>query len=235
MQLDVPTVLITGANRGLGLEFARQYARDGWRVIATCRDPEAAHDLRLLGPQVRLERLEVTDLAAVAALGRKLEGEQIDVFIANAGAMTASPYMKADAIDEAAWLQDFRVNAIAPLACAAAFLKPVARSRQRKMAAMSSGVGSIGGNTNGGKYAYRSSKAALNAAWHSFAVDHPEVIVALLVPGPLRTDMTRYDPGRWPSLPEPSANIEGLRKVIAELTPADSGGFFRFDGKAVPW
>ena len=177
----------------------------------------------------------MTDLAAVAALGRKLEDDEIDVFIANAGAMTASPYMKAGAIDEAGWLQDFRVNAIAPLACAAAFLKPVARSRERKMVAMSSGVGSIAGNSTGGKYAYRSSKAALNAAWHSFAVDHPEVIVALLVPGPLRTDITRYDPGRWPTLPEPAGNIAGLRKVIAGLTPADSGGFFRFDGATVPW
>lgn len=219
----------------MGLEFARQYAEGGWRVIATCRNPDAADALRSLGPRIALEQLEVTDLAAIAALGQKLQNDEIDVFIANAGAMTASPYMKAQAIDEAGWLQDFRVNAIAPLACAAAFLKPVARSRQRKMVAMSSGVGSIAGNSVGGKYAYRSSKAALNAAWHSFAVDHLEVIVALLVPGPLRTDMTRYDPGRWPSLPEPAANIAGLRKVIAGLTPADSGGFFRFDGTTVPW
>lgn len=219
----------------MGLEFARQYAEGGWRVIATCRNPETADALRSLGPRIALEQLEVTDLAAIAALGQKLQNDEIDVFIANAGAMTASPYMKARAIDEAGWLQDFRVNAIAPVACAAAFLEPVARSRQRKMVAMSSGVASIGGNSSGGKYAYRSSKAALNAAWHSFAVDHPEVIAALLVPGPLRTDMTRYDPGRWPSLPEPAANIAGLRKVIAGLTPADSGGFFRFDGTTVPW
>jgi NAD(P)-dependent dehydrogenase (short-subunit alcohol dehydrogenase family) len=230
-----PTVLITGANRGLGFEFARQYAADGWQVIATCRKVEGADGLRALGPQVRLEQLEVTDLAAVSALGRKLERETIDVFIANAGAMTASPYMKAEAIDEAGWLQDLRVNTIAPLACAAALLKPVARSRQRKMVAMSSGVGSIAGNTAGGKYAYRSAKAALNAVWRSFAVDHPEVIAALLVPGPLRTDMTRYDPGRWPSLPEPAENIGKLRNVIQRLTQADSGGFFRFDGGTVPW
>lgn len=231
----MPTVLITGANRGLGLEFARQYARDGWHVIATCRSPESADALRALAPHVQVERLDVTDLPAVAALGRKLEGAVIDLFIANAGTMTASPYMKADAIDEAGWLQDFRVNAIAPLACAAAFLKPVARSRERKMVAMSSGVGSIAANDTGGKYAYRSSKAALNAAWRSFAIDHPEVIVALLVPGPLRTDMTRYDPLRWPTLADPAENIAGLRRVIATLTPARSGGFFRFDGAAVPW
>lgn len=204
-------------------------------MIATCRNPDVADALHSLGPRIVLEQLDVTDLAAVAALGKRLQDDEIDVFIANAGAMTASPHMKAEAIDEAGWLQDFRVNAVAPLACAAALLKPVARSRQRKMVAMSSGVGSIAGNSTGGKYAYRSSKAALNAAWHSFAIDHPEVIAALLVPGPLRTDMTRYDPGRWPSLPEPAANIAGLRKVIAGLTPAHSGGFFRFDGTTVPW
>lgn len=224
--------MITGANRGLGLEFARQYAEEGWRVIGTARVPERAAELRSLGAQV--EPLDVTSLAAIAALGRKLEHEPIDVCIANAGTMSA-PHMTLSAIDEQAWLHDFRVNAIAPLACAVAFLRPVSRSAQRKMVAMSTGVASIADNRAGGKYAYRSSKAALNAAWRSFAMDHPQVIAALLVPGPLRTDMTRYDPGRWPTLPEPAANIAALRKVIAELTPAQSGAFLRFDGAVVPW
>ena len=228
----MPTVLITGANRGLGLELARQYAADCWRVIGTARDPGRAVELRSLG--VQIERLDVMDLNAIAELGRKLEDQSIDVFIANAGTMTA-PFMTLDAIDPIAWQHDFLVNAIAPLACAAAFLKAVSRSDERKMVAMSSGVGSIGDNMTGGKYAYRSSKAALNAAWHSFAIDHPEVIAALLVPGPLRTDMTRYDPVRWPTLPDPSVNIAALRRVVAKLTPAQSGGFFRFDGEVVPW
>lgn len=230
----MPTVLITGANRGLGLEFARQYVADGWQVIATCRDPRSAEALHSLGDSVSIKQLDVADLSAIAALGRELRDETIDVCIANAGVMSA-PHMTVHAIDEGAWLQDFRVNAIAPLACAAAFLESVARSRTRKMVAMSSGVASIGNNITGGKYAYRSSKAALNAAWHSFAIDHPQVIAALLVPGPLRTDMTRYDSKRWPSLAEPAENIRGLRKVIENLTPADSGGFFRFDGARVAW
>ena len=229
----MPTVLITGANRGLGLEFARQYAADGWQVVATCRDPDAAHALRSLAG-IKIERLELADLCAIAALGRRLAAREIDVFIANAGVMSA-PYMTAEAIDEAAWLADFHTNVIAQLACAAAFLPAVARSAQKKMLAMSTGVASMGDNTTGGKYAYRSSKAALNAAWRSFAIDHPQVIAALLVPGPLRTDMTRYDPERWPKLPEPAHNIAGLRKVIAGLTPEHGGSFLRYDGTNVPW
>jgi NAD(P)-dependent dehydrogenase (short-subunit alcohol dehydrogenase family) len=230
----LPTVLITGANRGLGLEFARQYAADGWQVIATCRDPARAWGLNELRGNIHVEKLELTDLAAIAALGRRLTFRQIDVFIANAGVMSA-PYMKPEAIDEAAWLADFRINVVAQLACAAAFLPAVARSAQKKMVAMSTGVASIADNVAGGKYAYRSSKAALNAAWRSFAIDHPQVVCALLVPGPLRTDMTRYDPQRWPTLPDPEHNIAGLRRVIAGLTPAQSGSFLRYDGATVPW
>ncbi len=229
----MPTALITGANRGLGLEFARQYAAEGWQVIATCRDPDAAHELHSL-KGILIERLELGNLPAIAALGGRLASREIDVLIANAGVMSA-PYMKPEAIDEAAWLADFRINVIAQLACAAAFLPAVARSAQKKMVAMSTGVASIADNVSGGKYAYRSSKAALNAAWRSFAIDHPQVIAALLVPGPLRTDMTRYDPKRWPTLAEPGESIAGLRRVIHSLTPAQSGSFLRYDGAIVPW
>lgn len=231
----MPTTLITGANRGLGLEFARQYAADGWDVIATCRDPQAATDLRALGPKVAVHRLDVSDFAAIAALGRELADASIDVLIANAGTMNAKPGMRADAIDERAWAADFHTNAMAPLACAAAFLPQVARSSQRKLLAMSSGLGSIGGNTVGGQYAYRSTKAALNAVWHAFAIDHPEAIAVVLSPGALKTDMTRNFGERWDTLPGPAENIAGLRRVIAGFTQADSGGFFNFAGKSLSW
>jgi NAD(P)-dependent dehydrogenase (short-subunit alcohol dehydrogenase family) len=229
------TVFITGANRGLGLEFARQYAADGWHVIAACRDPARADALRALGGKVDVETLDVTDGAAIAALAGKLGNQAIDVWIANAGVMTAEPTAKPGSIGDEAWSEAFRVNVTAPLLCAEAFVAAVARSKEKKMLVMSSRIGSIGSNEAGGHYVYRASKAALNAVWKSFAIDHPEVIAAALSPGALRTDMTRYDQARWAQLPEPSESIGKLRAIIARLEQKDSGSFFHFNGERLPW
>ncbi len=223
----MPTVLITGANRGLGLEFARQYAADGWRVIATSRSLEKAAALRAQGAEVH--PLDVTDIAAVAALGRELQREAIDVLIANAG--IAGPRgMKAEAIDAAGWAEIFGVNTMAPLALAGAFAAQVARSEERKVIAISSRLGSIAANSEGGMYAYRSSKAALNAVWHSFAIDHRELIAAVLHPGWVRTDMG----GKSAALGV-EESVAGMRRVIAGLGKAESGGFFNHDGSSIPW
>jgi NAD(P)-dependent dehydrogenase (short-subunit alcohol dehydrogenase family) len=227
----MPTVLITGANRGLGLEFARQYAADGWRVIATSRDPDKADALKALGPRVAVHRLDVADLAATAALGRTLAAETIDVVIANAGISVARDMTAATvAAGVETWERTFRVNAVAPLALAGAFHAQVARSEQRKMIAITSRLGSMGANSDGGLYTYRSSKAALNAVWRSFALDHPDVIAALLHPGWVRTDM-----GGRSALLDPEQSITGLRRVIANLSKADSGRFYNYDGSPIPW
>lgn len=231
----MPTLLITGANRGLGLEFARQYAADGWHVVATCRDPERSKELRSLPGSVMVHRLDVADFAAVAALGRTLAEHTIDVFIANAAVVDVPPDTPPGAIDEAGWMRMFRVNTMAPLACAAAFVRQVARSNERKMIAMSSWRGSIASNLKGGYYAYRSTKAALNSVWRAFAIDHPEVIAAVLSPGPVRTDMTRYDPERWPTLPLPEQRVPDLRRVIAGLAQSHSGRFWHYTGEELPW
>jgi NAD(P)-dependent dehydrogenase (short-subunit alcohol dehydrogenase family) len=229
----MPTVLITGASRGLGFEFARQYAADGWDVIATCRDPARADALRALGPKVRIEQLDVRDFGEIARVAKRLDGEAIDVLIANAGINRARG-MSLTAIDVVAWSETFVVNTMAPLACAAAFLPHVARSNQRKMAAVSSRVGSIAGFPRGGEYVYRSSKTALNSAWNAFTIDHPEVITVLLSPGLVETDMTRnvYDSA---GMLTPEQSIAGLRAVIAKLRPEDTGGFFHTTGERVPW
>ncbi|HUC65013.1 MAG TPA: SDR family oxidoreductase [Stellaceae bacterium] len=225
----MPTVFISGANRGLGLEFARQYARDGWRVIATSRSLEKAGALRALSGGVAVHALEVTDFAAVAALARALDGESIDVLIANAG-IYGPRDMTAASIDAEGWGETFRVNTMAPLALAAAFHAQVARSAQRKAVAITSRLGSIAANTEGGLYAYRSSKAALNAAWRSFALDHRDIIATVLHPGWVRTDM-----GGQSAPLGPEESVAGLRRVIASLEEADSGGFIGYDGKPIPW
>ena len=225
----MPTVLITGANRGLGREFARQYAAAGWRVIATARRPAEASTLRALAPSAEIHGLDVSDLAAVASLGRALAGESVDVLVANAG-VSVGRGMKPDAIDLAAWEESFRVNAIAPLALAAAVHAQVARSAERKMIAITSRLGSMGANGDGARYVYRSSKAALNAVWRSYAIDHPEIIAVLLHPGWVRTDM-----GGPEGLLSPEESVAGLRRTIAGLTMAESGRFYNYDGSPIPW
>jgi NAD(P)-dependent dehydrogenase (short-subunit alcohol dehydrogenase family) len=229
----MPSVFITGANRGLGLEFARQYAAAGWRVLAGCRNPDAADALRL--PRIEILKLDVTDNRAIGAVAEQLSDEAIDVFIANAGILPVPPQTPLSEISEAAWLNSFRTNSMAPLMCANALLPHVARSKERKMLALGSRIGSISSNTVGGHYVYRASKAALHANWRSFALDHPEIIAAVLSPGPLRTDMTRHDTARWSHLEEPPEVIAKLRALIAGLKSADSGKFLHFTGEEVPW
>jgi len=224
----MPTVLITGAGRGIGLEFAQQYAAEGWRVIATMRDAAKAMDLKDAVPQVELHVLDVTDQKALGALGRKLAGDAIDVAIANAGVALARS-MTPQAIDEAAWLQTFRVNTIAPLALAGALLEPVKRSSGKRMIAISSRMGSIAENS-GGSYAYRSSKAALNMVWHGLAVEHRDLIAVVLHPGWVRTDM-----GGSSAPVIPKNSVTGMRRVIERLTARDSGKFLDFEGKEIPW
>lgn len=227
----MPTVLITGANRGLGLEFARQYAADGWHVLATSRDPDKAAALKALGARVAVHRLDVADLAATAALGRTLAAETIDVFIANAGISIARDMTAATvAANIEAWERSLRVNAMAPLALAGAFHAQVARSDERKMIAITSRLGSMGANGDGGLYTYRSSKAALNAVWRSFALSHPELIAVLLHPGWVRTDM-----GGRGALLDPEHSVASLRRVIANLGKDDSGRFYNYDGSPIPW
>jgi NAD(P)-dependent dehydrogenase (short-subunit alcohol dehydrogenase family) len=223
------TVLVTGAGRGLGLEFAKQYVADGWRVIATVRDPKKASALQALGSGVTLHRLDVRDFKATAELGRELAGEAIDVVIANAGVSPGHRISIAE-VDEDAWLETFAVNSVAPMALAGALLPALKRGEGKKLIAVTSRMGSIAENTAGGSYPYRASKAALNAAWHSLANDHREVIAVVLHPGWVRTDM-----GGSGAPVGPKDSIEGMRRVIAGLKPVDSGKFFDFEGKELPW
>lgn len=227
----MPTVLITGTSRGLGLEFTRQYAADGWKVIATCRDPAGAGDLGAVQGDVAIEPLDVRDPGAIGALAEKLSGEAIDVLINNAGIYGPRP-VTMDSVDFEAWDGVFRTNAMAPLAVTAAFAPQVARSADKVVATVTSRMGSIADNEAGGDYTYRSSKAAVNAVMKSLAVDlgNVGIKVVLLHPGWVRTDM-----GGAGAAIDPPESIAGMRAVIAGLDASDSGGFFNYDGRPLPW
>ncbi|MCJ7556820.1 MAG: SDR family oxidoreductase [Gammaproteobacteria bacterium] len=238
----MPTVLITGANRGLGLEFALQYSASGWQVHACCRNPSAATDLAELAGGARgkvvVHRLDPTDFAAVGRLADELSGTPIDVLVNNAGCYTLGGF--AAARFEAAfgksdfndWEQVFRVNVFAPMAMAEAFFDNLASSEQRKLITISSIMGSIGLNAGGGSYAYRSSKAAVNAVMRSLSLDLAErgIQVALLHPGWVSTDMGGPDADITAEV-----SVTGMRKVIESLKPEDSGCFRDYRGKNLSW
>lgn len=227
----MPTVMITGSNRGLGLEFVRQYAADGWKVIATCRAPGRAEALRAVSGQLEVVALDVGDFAAVDALAARLRGQAIDVLIANAG-IAGPEGMRPGRIDYSGWEEVLRINTLAPVKVALAFIDHVAASSRRLIAAVGSKMGSIADNSSGGSYAYRSSKAALNAAMKSLAVDLKSrgIRVAILHPGWVRTDMG--GPG---GLIDVTESVTGMRGVLEFVTIENSGRFFNYDGSIVPW
>jgi NAD(P)-dependent dehydrogenase (short-subunit alcohol dehydrogenase family) len=218
----MPTVLITGANRGIGLEFARQYAAEGWAVVATVRE----HSPELDALNVRVERLDMRNLDAVAGFGERLDS--LDLLVANAG--TYGPKSPESGQEGEEWLETFAVNTVAPYLLAQSVLPLVERS-EGKLIAISTKMGSIEDNTSGGYIAYRSSKSALNMAWRSLAIDNRgKVTCAVIHPGWVQTRMG----GRSAPL-SPEDSVSGMRKVVDDLTEADSGGFFSHDGSLIPW
>ena len=225
----MPTVLITGANRGIGLEFVRQYAADGWKVIATARDPGAATELNAVEGDVTVRALDLDgDFFQIDWNG--VVGDQpIDVFINNAGVMGPT---KLDTVEHAAAMVNaLAVNTVAPVVLAKAVL-PLLAAAKGKMVALSSKMGSIADNTSGGFIAYRATKAGLNAAWRSLAIDvAPQgVVAATLHPGWVQTDM-----GGANAPVTVQDSVAGMRRVIDGLTVERAGGFYNYDGATIPW
>jgi NAD(P)-dependent dehydrogenase (short-subunit alcohol dehydrogenase family) len=216
----MPKVLITGANRGLDLEFARQYSAAGWDVVATAR--EVSPELEALS--VRVEQLDMTDLDAVSGFGEKLDA--LDLLIANAG--TYGPKDAENAEDAHGWLDTFTVNTVAPYLLAKS-VQPLVESSGGKLIAISTRMGSIEDNSSGGFLAYRSSKTALNMAWRNLALD-TKATAAVLHPGWVQTRM-----GGAGAPLQPERSVTGMRQVIDRLSQQDSGGFFGYDGGRIPW
>ena len=230
----MPRMLVTGANRGLGLEFVKQYAADGWTVDACCRSPEKAtalHEMQEAAPDtLKIHRLDVGDFDAVDRLSKELNGCPIELLINNAGIYRGARVSPAD-LDYEEWLDSFRVNTIAPIKMAEAFLPQLEAGAEHCVVNISSKMGSIADNTSGSSYPYRSSKAALNASVKSMSIDLKDkgVIVAMH-PGWVATDMGGANAPL--SIPQ---SVASMRKVIGGLKIEDSGRFLAFDGEELPW
>ncbi len=229
-----PTVLITGANRGIGLALARGYAAEGWRVHACCRHPDKAKELEVLraeaGDRLAIHRLDVTDGLKVAALSRELAEEAIDLLINNAG--VAGPGTGFGETDYDSWQPVIGINTFAPLRMAERFVEQVARGERKLIVNISSKMGSIAANVSGNSIIYRASKAALNQVSKclAMALGPRGITVVVFHPGWVSTDMGGSEA---PVTPEDSA--AGIRTVIAGVTTADNGRFFNYDGEELPW
>lgn len=230
------TALITGANRGIGLEFCRQYAADGWRVLACSRYPEQSDELNRLASRnpelIKVHALDVADHVEIDRLGQILADESIDLLINNAGIYPDSDKSGFGHTDYAEWIQAFRINTMAPLKMAETFAAQIARGKQKTIVTITSKMGSISDNSGGGSYLYRSSKAAVNMVVKSLAIDLKPLGITTVVfhPGWVRTDM-----GGPNAMISPEQSVSGMRHVISGLAPADSGKFFAYDGQPIPW
>ena len=228
--------LITGTNRGIGLEFVRQYAKDGWRVFACCRNPAAAEALNHLATQypdqVIIHALDVANHAQIEQLSQALSNQTIDLLINNAGVYPPEQGDAFGTTDYAAWAYTFEINTMAPLKMAEAFIQQISRSQLKTIITITSKMGSIADNRGGGSYIYRSSKAAVNIVMKSLSIDlnSQQITAVLLHPGWVRTDMGGPD-----GLISTEQSVTGMRRVISGLNFEDSGKFYAFDGQVVPW
>lgn len=240
------TILVTGANRGIGLEHVRQALAAGEQVIAACRSPAGSAELQALtkkhgAAQLRLESLDVATPESIDALGRRLEGAPIDMLINNAGiyGRPSAPGWPEGAatqtltnMDYALWEDILRINVLGPFRVTAKLLPNVLAGTRKLVVMMSSDLGSIANNNQGTSHAYRSSKAALNMLTKGLSVDLKDqgITVIALAPGWTRTTLggTGAD---W----DTDASVKAQRQVLAGITPANTGQFIDLTGKLVAW
>ncbi|MGB5200869.1 MAG: SDR family oxidoreductase [Sedimenticolaceae bacterium] len=234
--MSVNSVLVTGSNRGLGLEWVRQLAAAGRRVYATCRFPDQADDLQRLksqDPNVSVHRLDVTEPDQVREMVVQLGDSPLDVLINNAGVYRERwGKDQLGRIDYADWLDTFAVNTLGAIRVSEALAGSLARSERRLLVAISSHMGSIADIGAPNDYAYRSSKAALNAAMKGLSLDLARrgIGVLILHPGWVRTRM-----GGDQAPLSPAESVTGMRRLIDRFRQDLSGHFYRYDGTEIPW
>jgi NAD(P)-dependent dehydrogenase (short-subunit alcohol dehydrogenase family) len=227
------TVMITGVNRGIGLELLRQYAESGWRTIGTCRNPdtaEAAREVAARHEAVSLHALDVTDTDAVEALADELRGTAIDVLILNAGMMgtRSVTFGELDADD---FRQVLDVNVVGQAMCLQAFTEHVANSGRRTIVGIGSFLGSMG-CSDGGKISYRAAKAGMHALIVAASHDLRDRGITAIVmhPGWVQTDMGGPD-----ATVSTEASVRGMRQVIENIGPERSGHLLTYAGEELPW
>lgn len=229
------TVLVTGANRGLGFEFCSQYVKAGWRVIAACRDVKKAAELQQLSKQyenIQIVNLDVSQHSQIDSLAASLQGEKLDLLISNAGVYGDSAGHGFGAINYSDWRDTFDINVLSAIKLAECFKESLAKSEQSLFVTISSLMGSVADNGSGGSILYRSSKAALNAAMKSLSFDIKPAGVGVLIfhPGWVRTDM-----GGPNGLCDAPESIAGMRQQIEKFDMQQTGQFIKYDGTAMPW
>lgn len=226
------TVLITGANRGLGLEFAKQYCEQDYNVIACCRDIGHATELKSLSQHhdlIKLHTLDVGNSEDIKQLAIELKSQSIDILINNAGIYRPSTIGN---INKKEWMESFLINTIAPYEVTNYFLPHLLKGELKKIVSITSKMGSIDDNTSGGSYIYRTSKTALNSMMRSLTHDLKSQGIATLTlhPGWVRTDMG--GPGGWIDTPE---SIQGMINQINRLSLKNSGQYIDYAGKPINW
>jgi NAD(P)-dependent dehydrogenase (short-subunit alcohol dehydrogenase family) len=231
----MPTILITGASRGLGLEFVRQYLAEGCAVIAACRNPGAASGLQQLGraagSPLTIIELDVADSASVKRAAAHVTVPAIDLLVNCAGVIGARG-QTIGSLDYSDWTHVLEVNVMGPARVCEAFLERLAQSSRRLVITITSGMGSLADNTSGGSIPYRTSKAAVNMLMRSAAIDlKPRGIACVVInPGWVKTDM-----GGPNAKLSPEESVGAMRRLIAKLGPDDSGRFYNYDGREYPW
>jgi NAD(P)-dependent dehydrogenase (short-subunit alcohol dehydrogenase family) len=230
----MPSIFITGCNRGIGLEWVRQYAFEDWRVFASCRHPAEAVDLRKIAEQyskVSIHRLDVTRAEEIRAINWEMKGQTVDILLSNAGVYLEKGRPEFGCFRYQEWVQTFEVNTFGGMRIAEALIDNLAISKKRLIVAISSHMGSISDIQSPDSYYYRSSKAALNAAMQALSHQlRPEGIgVLILHPGGVRT---RMGPAGGITTEE---SVRGMRQIIERFTLADTGRFIRYDGVEMPW